>query len=72
MCPFKMSLSPKLWLPLGVELVQSFLGISRIGIGGKHFPGISYPVVRRDPAACLSLLSLQVDEDREKPVAVAV
>lgn len=36
------------WLPLGLELVESFLGISRLGIGGKHFPGTFYAVVRRD------------------------
>lgn len=46
--------------------MESFLGISRFGIGGKHFPGISYSVVRRAPAAWLSLFSLQVDEDREE------
>lgn len=50
--------------------MESFVGISRLGIGGKHFPGISYAVVRRDPAAWLSLFSLEVDEDRRRPVAV--
>lgn len=42
LCAFKMSLSPKLLM----EVVAA-----RFGIGGKRFPGVSYLVGRRGPAA---------------------
>lgn len=44
------------WLPLGVELMESFLGISRIGIGGKHFPGMSYAGVKRTSSLTVPVL----------------
>lgn len=33
--------------------MESFFGISGFAAGGKHFPGISYPVVRGGPSSLI-------------------
>lgn len=51
--------------------MESFLGISRLGTGGKHFPGMFCAAAGREQQPGCPC-SPGVDGDRRKPVAVAV